>query len=101
MSDDIDPQEQAKFLALLRRSETDAIVQKLDDNTIIRDWKRQLAENEVERRKGRGGSQPKGGGAHSPQTHAAAQLKGWIITGVLIVCAVLIAYVYIADQMSN
>ncbi len=99
MSKDIDPEEQARFLALLRRSETDAIVQKLDDNIIMRDWKRNLAEAEVQRRQGRGGSNSSRGSKKSSNTHETAELRGWIFTGILIVCTMIIAYVYLADVM--
>ena len=101
MAEDIDPDEQAKFLALLRRSETDAIVQKLDDNVIIRDWKRNLAETEVQRRQASGASNSTGGSAKSSKSHEAAELKGWIFTGVLIVFTLAVAYLFIADRMTS
>ena len=101
MPEDIDPEEKVRFLTLLRRSETGAIVQKLDDNVIIRDWKRELAEAEVQRRGGPGVSKSGGGAVNLSKAHASAELKGWIFTGVLIVFAIVVAYLFIADKMTS
>lgn len=87
----------ATFKAALARTETDEIIRRLDENVIARSWKRELAEAEVARR-------TNAALAHSSQEtsrrlglHRAAEVKGWLVTVVLIVAAVLAAAAYIMN----
>ena len=93
-----DPQDVSKFKAALARTKTEDIVRKLDDNTIARAWKRDLAEAEVARRTGAGNAakaSPSRQSAQNSRRHRSAMVKGWIVTIVLIVAAVLAAVAYV------
>ena len=90
-----DPQAIASFKAALARSKTEDIVKKLDDNTIARQWKRDLAEAEVARRTQDARAQSGRRAANTSRHHAAAIAKGWIITAILIAAVVLVGVAYV------
>ena len=93
----IDPDELAKYNAALSHTPTDVIQKRLDDDVIARQWKRDLAEKEIARRGG-------GGGKALPvldklKLHRAAEIKGWLITVVLVLGALAIAAAIVLGKM--
>lgn len=82
----VDPQEIIAFKAALARTPVDVIVKRLNDNVILRTWKRNLAEAEVARRSGessRGRQRPD---KLLPPRHRAAEMLSWLATAFIVLC---------------
>ncbi|MBF0246886.1 MAG: hypothetical protein HQL36_02265 [Alphaproteobacteria bacterium] len=80
----IDKKEQEAFQALLNRASTNVIIKRLNDNVIARLWKRDLAKEELERRKGESDARE---ATEKKRLHSAS-LKGWFWTAILLVVVV-------------
>lgn len=87
----VDPQELAAFKATLARTPVSTIIKRLDDNSIARTWKRNLAEAEVARRARDDDARAKNTILSSILRHRNASLRAWAVTVFIIVCALAIA----------
>lgn len=83
----INPQEVAAFKAALAQTHADAISRHLNGNTILRTWKRDLAEAEIERRTQAQSSSELTTRLATSNRHQAAETLSWFVTAFMIACA--------------
>jgi len=97
----VDPQDVTTFKAILARTPVEVIIKRLDDNVILRSWKRQLAEAEVERRGYNLATANAQSKSSSTRRHKLANLKAWFITALLIAAALALAAVLSMDLVGH
>ena len=83
----IDPQEVAAFKTALAQTPVEIIVKRLNDNVILRTWKRNLAEAEIARRAHAGRNMDLKPKLMSGNRHQAAETLSWFATVFMIACA--------------
>jgi hypothetical protein len=98
----VSPQEMSAFKAALQKSSTEAIQKNLDNNVIARDWKREIAEAEIERRTGMSGNaSATTKSAPTNKLHKSAVLKGWGVTILLIIAAMAGSLMFLLNRTSQ
>ncbi|MCW8915313.1 MAG: hypothetical protein OQK24_05585 [Magnetovibrio sp.] len=86
----IDPQEVIAFKSALARMPVEVIAKHLDDNVILRTWKRNLAEAEIARRTQTQNSSQLAIRLTSSNRHQTAETLSWFVTAFMIACALAI-----------
>lgn len=85
-----DPYDVLVFKRALAQTPVEVIAKKLNDNVILRSWKRDLAEAEVARRS----RQPQKGTSRSSALqhfrHSSAEVASWVLAIVLVFVAVFV-----------
>jgi len=97
----VDPQELAVFKATLARTPVSVIIKRLDDNSIARTWKRNLAEAEVSRRTHDDDARAKNTILSKIFRHKKASLRAWVVTVFIIACALAIAATLVMGLLQN
>jgi len=88
-------QEEASFRAALDRASSEVISKRLDDNVIARSWKRDMAEAELTRREAESVSRSTSDAMQTKKRHNSATLKGWLLSIILLICALSGAVVFL------
>ncbi|MCW8916775.1 MAG: hypothetical protein OQK24_13105 [Magnetovibrio sp.] len=85
-----DPHDVLEFKQALSKTPVEVITKKLNDNVIMRSWKRELAEAEVARRGGQTQKANSRSSAIQHIRHSSAEVASWILAIVMVFVAIVV-----------